>query len=299
MKKKLVEPLTTEEEENKTRKTERPPPIKAYKNEVFLNSEDARPVRVLAELMEPKVRLEREGIENFLVFFGSARTLATEEVAQRIAEVEEKQDLTADDQAELTRLRRLQTGARYYDDAVQLASELTEWSKRLKHPEHRFYICSGGGPGIMEAANRGASQAGGRSIGLGISLPYEQHNNPYISHSLNFEFHYFFVRKYWFLYLAKALVIFPGGFGTMDELFEILTLLQTQKTKKKIPIVLYGTEFWKNIINWDVFVEWGVISPEDMELVHFSDSVEETRDYIIEQVTRHYIEKDDCGLKAP
>lgn len=298
MNKKLVKPLTPEEG-NGGKASEPPLPVKAYKNEIFLNSDDARPVRVMAELLEPKVRLEREGIENFLVFFGSARTLSSEDVQKCISEIEKKESKTEEDGVELKRLKSLHRGGRYYDEAVQLARELTEWSKSLKHPEHRFYICSGGGPGIMEAANRGASQAGGRSIGLGISLPFEQHNNPYISHSLNFEFHYFFVRKYWFLYLAKALVIFPGGFGTMDELFEILTLLQTEKTKKAIPIVLHGTEFWKKIIDWDVFIEWGVISPEDMDLIHFSDSVEETRDYIIKEVTRHYIDKDDCGLKAP
>lgn len=296
MPKKLVTPLKPATQSGQN---EPPPPVKAYKNEVFLNSDAARPVRVLAELLEPKERLEKEGIENFLVFFGSARTLPTEDVNLAIAKIEKKTRKSKADRAELLRLQRLKRGARYYDDAVRLAEELTLWSKSLMDPEHRFYICSGGGPGMMEAANRGSSKAGGRSIGLGISLPFEQHNNAYISHSLNFEFHYFFVRKYWFLYLAKALIVFPGGFGTMDELFEILTLIQTQKTNKQVPIVLYGTDFWKSIINWQVFIDWGVISPEDMDLLHFSDDVEEARDFIIREVTRHYIETDDCGLRAP
>jgi hypothetical protein len=297
MPKKLVKPLVPAGDPEKA--ADPPPPVKAYKNEVFLNSDAARPVRVLAELLEPNERLKKEGIENFLVFFGSARTLPTDEVTRRIDRLEKKKRKSKADKDELVKLKRLKKGARFYDDAVRLAEELTVWSKNLMDPEHRFYICSGGGPGMMEAANRGASQAGGRSIGLGISLPFEQHNNAYISHSLNFEFHYFFVRKYWFLYLAKALIVFPGGFGTMDELFEMLTLIQTQKTKKKIPIVLYGTEFWKSLMNWDVFIEWGAISPDDMDLIHFSDSVEEARDFIIDQVTRHYIDQDDCGLRAP
>ncbi len=176
---------------------------------------------------------------------------------------------------------------------------MTDWSKSLKDPDHRFYICSGGGPGMMEAANKGASLAGGRSIGLGISLPFEQTNNPYISHSLNFEFHYFFIRKYWFLYLAKALIVFPGGFGTMDELFEMLTLIQTQKTRKRIPIVLYGSEFWKRLIDWDLFVEWGMISPTDLELFRIFDTIEDAREYVIDTVTREFIDQNQLGLKSP
>lgn len=295
MSKKLVKPLHSSPDTD-SRSGERPLPVKAYKNEAFLESDAARPVRVLSEFMEPQERLTKEGIENFLVFFGSARTLSSEDVSRQIAAIENKNRRSSAEKAELRRLRRLQKGARYYDDAVALAESLTQWSKSLKDPKNRFYICSGGGPGMMEAANRGASQAGGRSIGLGISLPFEQHNNPYISHSLNFEFHYFFIRKYWFLYLAKALIVFPGGFGTMDEVFEMLTLIQTRKTTKHLPIVLYGTEFWKSIIDWEVFVEWGMISPEDLDLFIFSDSVEETRDYIIDQVTRHYIEPNKVGL---
>jgi len=297
-KKKLVHPEITPEQ-NSLHEDERPPPVKAYHNREFLNSDSARPVRVLSELLEPKERLEKEGIENFLVFFGSARILPPKEIEEKIAALENEGNHTGEYRGQLAELKRLQHGARYYADAVTLAEELTHWSKSLKNPEHRFYICSGGGPGIMEAANRGASQAGGRSIGLGISLPFEQLNNPYISHSLNFEFHYFFVRKYWFLYLAKALIVFPGGFGTMDELFEMLTLVQTNKTAKKLPIVLYGSEFWKKAINWDTFVDWGVISPEDLNLFIMSDSVEETRDYIIDKVTEYYIDPEKCGLEAP
>lgn len=304
MSKKLVHPLIPEPEPRRRRPSDPregppPPPVKAYKNDVFLNSNAARPIRVLAELMEPEDRLRKEGIENFLVFFGSARTRGTEDIAGEITSLEKairRQPRARKLRARLKTLKRLRTGARYYDDAVRLASELTEWSKRLNDPKHRFYICSGGGPGIMEAANRGSSEAGGRSIGLGISLPFEQSNNPYISHSLNFEFHYFFVRKYWFLYLAKALVVFPGGFGTMDELFEMLTLIQTQKTAKRIPIVLYGSDFWNELVNWDMFVEWGMISPEDLDLFQVFDEVEPARDYLIREVTEHFIDKDNLGL---
>ena len=308
MKRKLVHQLIPEPEprgkKSQPNGGEIPPPapVKAYKNDVFLNSSAARPIRVLAELMEPEERLKKEGVENFLVFFGSARTRGVEDIADTIAKLERKikrQPRVKKLRDELKRLKRLQVGARYYDDAVELASELTEWSKSLNDPEHRFYICSGGGPGIMEAANRGASESDGRSIGLGISLPFEQSNNPYISHSLNFEFHYFFVRKYWFLYLAKALVVFPGGFGTMDEVFEMLTLIQTQKTEKRIPIVLYGSDFWNELINWDMFLEWGMISPEDLELFTVIDSVQEAKDYLIKEVTEHFIEKNDLGLKSP
>ncbi len=304
-KRRLVRQLIPEPESQllrgkKLEDTPPPPPVKAYKNDIFLNSNAARPIRVLCELMEPEERLKQEGIENFLVFFGSARTLGVKECAAKITQVErqlKKKPRSRKLKDELKKLKRLQLGAQYYDDAVLLASELTEWSKSLGDPDHRFYICSGGGPGMMEAANRGASEAGGRSIGLGISLPFEQTNNPYISHSLNFEFHYFFVRKYWFLYLAKALVVFPGGFGTMDELFEMLTLIQTQKTSKPIPIVLYGADFWNNLIHWDMFLEWGMISPEDMDLFTIIDNVEEAKAYVIREVTENFIEKDQLGLR--
>ncbi len=282
---------------NKPRKpSETPPPlVKAYHNDDFLNSPAARPIRVLCEFTEPAERLKKAGVENFLVFFGSARirqSATVEAEIEALQAAETRAGKLSDEEAQqLARLERERRSARYYDDAVELARQLTEWSMGLHDPKNRFYICSGGGPGIMEAANRGASEAGGRSIGLGISLPFETSNNPYITHSLSFEFHYFFVRKYWFLYLAKALVIFPGGFGTMDELFEMLTLIQTKKTAKEIPIVLYGSEFWNSLINFDTLVEWGTISPKDLKLFRIIDSIDEARDYIIGEVTERFIQK--------
>ncbi len=219
------------------------PPL-AYNNEGFLRKADARPLRILSEYLEPLSHFRAQGITDTIVFFGSARI---------------KEDGPM---------------ARYYEEARQLAHMVTAWSETLSNHAKRFVICSGGGPGIMEAANRGATEAGGKTIGLNIGLPFEQFPNPWISPELNFEFHYFFMRKFWFAYLAKALVVFPGGFGTMDELFEILTLVQTQKLRKKIAIVLYGTEYWKEVLNFDAFLKHGMISEADLDLFHFADSPE-------------------------
>ena len=208
-------------------------PVKAYNNRDFMNGSDARSIRVQCELLEPEYRLEMLGIRNTIVFFGSAR-LKSPEVAEKnlnvLQEKVEKSEYQSEEWEEkLSAAKRDVRTSVYYRVASELANKITRWSLTIRDPLERFLICSGGGPGIMEAANRGASEAGGRSIGLGISLPFEQGNNPYISRDLNFEFHYFFVRKYWFLYLAKVLLVFPGGFGTMDELFEVLTLIQTKK----------------------------------------------------------------------
>jgi uncharacterized protein (TIGR00730 family) len=214
----------------------------AYLNEGFLNSVDARALRILAEFLEPLAHFRREKIRDTVVFFGSAR-------------IQEK------------------TGplSRYYDEARTLARVLTQWSDQFENGTRRFVVCSGGGPGIMEAANRGAADAGGKTVGLNIGLPFEQYPNPYITPELSFEFHYFFMRKFWFAYLAKALVVFPGGFGTLDELMEVLTLTQTQKLAKKMAIILYGTSYWKEIINFDALVKYGVVSPEDLKLFQFAD----------------------------
>ena len=235
-------------------------PPKAYRNREFLGSKEARTLRLLAEYIEPEARFEHYRVEDTIVFFGSARA--------------EKND------PENPRL------ARYYDDAQELAFRITEWSKALSHPKHRFIVCSGGGPGIMEAANRGASEARGLSVGLGISLPMEQGVNPYVSRELGFEFHYFFMRKFWFVYLSKALVAFPGGFGTLDEVFETLTLIQTKKATKPRPVVLYGREYWEQVVGWQKLVDWGVISPEDLELYHFVDSVEEAFETLTSELSR-------------
>ena len=213
----------------------------AYKNSRFIDSDDARPLRILAEYISPLEAFRRERIQDTIVFFGSARI---------------GQDGPL---------------GRYYEEARELARLVTEWSKGLGSHVRRYIVCSGGGPGIMEAANRGASEAGGRTIGLNIGLPYEQKPNPWITHGLCFEFHYFFMRKLWFAHLARALVVFPGGFGTLDELTELLTLVQTGKLDRRIPILMYGTAYWKEIINFDALARHGMISPRDLELFHFVD----------------------------
>ena len=270
-----------------------PWPAKAYKNLEFLNSPEARQIRVLCEMQETERRFRKENIEDTIVMFGSARTLPLDQATSHSKALEKKlggrDDLSPEEAEELRKARANLKAAPYYDHAMNLSCELTRWSKSLKDKQRRFLVCSGGGPGIMEAANKGARKAGGASIGLGISLPFEQSLNPYITRNLQFEFHYFFVRKYWFIYLAKALVVFPGGFGTMDELFETLTLIQTHKVQKKVPIVLFGSEFWNGILNFDTFVEWGVISPKDVNLFRILDSVEEARDYIVGTLTTEHL----------
>ena len=243
-------------------------PVKAYKNLDFLQSPEARSIRVQCELTEPLHRLRKNGIHNTIVFFGSARTKLPSE-AKTVAE---------------------KMSCQYYEAARDLARLMTEWSKQIQEPKYRYYVCSGGGPGIMEASNRGAAEVDGKTVGLGISLPFEQSNNSFITPELDFEFHYFFVRKYWFTYLAKALVVFPGGFGTMDELFENLTLVQTQKIRKKMPIVLFGSEFWRDILNFDSFVKWGVVSESDLKLFKFIDSVPEAHRYLVDQINRLHLE---------
>ena len=214
----------------------------AYLNDKFLHSPDARALRILSEFLEPLAHFRREKVRDTVVFFGSARIREGE--------------------GEL---------AHYYDDARALARMLTDWSQQYTNSTYRFVVCSGGGPGIMEAANRGAWEAEGKTVGLNIGLPFEQFPNPYITPELSFEFHYFFMRKFWFAYLAKALVVFPGGFGTMDEMMEILTLTQTQKLAKKMTILLYGSAYWKEIINFEALVKYGMISAEDLNLFQFAD----------------------------
>ena len=239
---------------------------KAYEDIAFLKSSSARAIRVLCELTEPEQRFRRHNVENTIVFFGSARAVPS--------------NPDNPSPACLTR---------YYDDAVQLARRLTEWSSTIKPTQRRFTICSGGGPGFMEAANRGAHLAGGESVGLNISLPFEQDPNPYQTDNLTFEFHYFFIRKYWFAYLAKAIVVFPGGFGTLDELFELLTLVQTQKTTKYMPTVLYGSDYWNEVVNFDAMVRWGTISKEDLGLFRLCDDVDSAFSFLRDELTQHYL----------
>ncbi|MDP4880287.1 MAG: LOG family protein [Opitutales bacterium] len=269
-------------------------PLKAYKNLDFLNSDNARSIRVLCEMTEPGLRFAEENIKDTIVLFGSARLKPLEIAQKELAELKTSMtDPANPSPAEKRALHFAECGVKaapYYDAAVQLAEELTKWSMALPEADQRrFIICSGGGPGIMEAANRGAHNVGGKSIGLGISLPFEQGVNKYIPDDLQFEFHYFFVRKYWFVLLAKALVAFPGGFGTMDELFETLTLVQTKKVEKLPPIVLFGSEFWNSVVNFDALVHWGTNSPADVNLLKVIDTVEEARDYIIEQLTERFL----------
>src|SRR5271168_703048 len=240
----------------------------AYENEPFLTSPDGRILRMLAEYQEPLARFRREQIQDTVVFFGSARFHGREQAAANLATLKQNHAGTPAEQLEKD-LKHAQAGldmARYYEDARKLAGMLTKWSIQIPARRHRFVVTTGGGPGIMEAANLGAHEAGGKTIGLNIQLPFEQYPNPYISPELNFEFHYFFMRKYWFAYLAKALVVFPGGFGTFDEMFELLTLAQTGKLAKKIIVVIYGKEYWDRVVNFQALVDAGVISPKDLEL---------------------------------
>jgi hypothetical protein len=270
-----------------------PWPEKAYKNLNFLNSADAREIRVLCEFMEPDSRFRKMRVKDTIVFFGSARIVpsgvAEADYQAAKAAVNGLKHVPDDLRAAYKHARHARHMAKYYDEAMALAERLTSWSKSIPGRKRRFILCSGGGPGIMEAANRGAAQAGGYSIGLNISLPFEQKPNPYQTRELSFEFHYFFIRKFWFVYLSKALVVFPGGFGTFDELFELLTLIQTNKTAKMMPVVLYGKEFWNDVINFDALVEWGMISPSDLDLFFTADDVDSAFEYVRDELTRLYL----------
>jgi uncharacterized protein (TIGR00730 family) len=284
----------------------------AYENPDFLNSPDGRIVRILSEYSEPLARFRREGIQDTIVFFGSARFHGHDDAARALelldntgsvtpapqheqpASIPEIADGTA---SELGRRRAVAAVemARYYEDARRLAHMLTSWAMNLPNTDacapgqHRFVITSGGGPGIMEAANRGAFEAGGKSIGLNIRLPFEQRPNQYISPELNFEFHYFFMRKLWFAYLAKALVVFPGGFGTVDEMFEVLTLVQTHKLAKDITVVIYGSNYWKKVFNFEWLVETGAISPGDVDLFQFADTPEDAFTMLKDGLRKHHL----------
>lgn len=268
-------------------------PDKAYENLDFLNTRDARVLRILAEYLEPLNRFRRHKVKDTIVFFGSARTRDPEDARRALREartaVKNTRRPSAAQRASVSTAERELKMSRYYRDARELAHRLTEWSKSLQGTSHRFLICSGGGPGIMEAANRGAAEAKGQTVGLGISLPMEPANNPYISPELAFEFHYFFMRKFWFFYPAKAMVVFPGGFGTLDEFMEILTLIQTGKSTKKVPFLLYGKSYWSEVLNFEAMVRWGTISREDLKLFRFVDSPEEAFQYLSDQLTELYL----------
>ena len=263
-------------------------PVKAYKNLDFLTSPDARSVRLLSEFQHPLGQFRREGIRDTIVFFGSARIPSRNEAMKRLKHVKQSRQKGAVGYAEQLEHAAVDLEmSHYYEDAVELSRKLTLWSKKLFHL-HRFVVCSGGGPGIMEAANKGAYLAKGRSVGLNISLPFDQYPNPFISPELNFEFHYFFMRKFWFVYLAKAFVMFPGGFGTYDELMEVLTLLQTSKIKKKVTVVLYGREYWEKVFNFKELARLRLISQEDLKLFTFADTPNEAYEHLITELQKNY-----------
>ena len=260
------------------------PHPKAYENQDFIHSRDGRALRILAEYHEPQSRLGHYNVTDTVVFMGSARLPSAEDAAAAVTAAERGE-------GDLATAQRMQGMSVYYEAARELAHRLTEWSKGLGEDERRFVVCTGGGPGIMEAANRGASEAKGLNVGLTISLPFEEFENRYISRELAFHFHYFFMRKFWFLYLAKAMIFFPGGFGTLDELFETLTLVQTHKMRKKMPMILFGASFWEKVINLEALVEAGTISPEDLDLLFHTDSVDEAFDYVTKGLMEDAIDK--------
>jgi len=267
-------------------------PLRAYKNLEFLNSPAARTIRILCEYEETRQRLRREGVEHTVVFFGSARIRSPEAIAERLSAARLRVDAAPDDRAALAELHAAQGLQRlgpYYQAARELARRITEWT--MDRPAgRRYFVASGGGPGIMEAANRGAAEVpGGRSVGFGISLPFEPGVNGWIDHRLAFEFHYFFVRKFWFMYPSEALVVFPGGFGTMDELFESITLMQTGKVER-LPVVLFGTEYWDRVVDLQAMVEFGTISADDLLLLHRTDSVDDA----FAHLTSHLLATERC-----
>lgn len=265
--------MATQKASKATSKKQKVEPQIAYYDKHFLEGDTGRQVRILSEFLAPEERLKKAGVDKTIVMFGSARTLPVNEVKKR--------KKTAKG-AELERLNALEKVAEYYDACRELAKRLGAWAK--EHAEG-YAICTGGGPGIMEAGNRGAKEAGLPSIGLNIKLPFEQHPNPYIDDELNMQFRYFFIRKFWFLKTVKALIAFPGGYGTLDELFETLTLIQTNKYNTKLPVIVFGKKFWDKVLNWDYMAETGMINKEDTKLFLYTDSVDEAYDYITQTLS--------------
>jgi len=263
--------------------------VKAYLKESFLESGPGRPLRLLSEYLEPKSRFDHYQVDDTIVFMGSARLMPREEAEAAVQAAERGE-------GDLVRARQQLVMSRYYEDARELARRLTDWSKQLADENRRFVVCTGGGPGIMEAANRGASEAKGLNVGLTIEIPIEEFDNRYVTRELSFHFHYFFMRKFWFAYLAKALLVFPGGFGTLDELFEVLTLRQTGKMSKNLGIVLFGTEFWDKVINFEALIEYGTIDREDLQLFHRTDSIDDAFEFVTRHLTEHALAKRGAGL---
>ena len=283
----------TQEPEGRGDKTSPSPPkiAKAYRNLPFLESREARVIRILSEYFEPLRRFRREKVRNTIVFFGSSRALPRDVAEERLENL--RSDAKKAPRAGGQLSRKIKDAkvdlemSRYYEDAIKLATMITKWSKRMERSK-QFVVCSGGGPGIMEAANRGAAEAGGKSVSLGISLPFESPNT-YNYPDLSFEFHYFFMRKFWFAYLAKVLIVFPGGFGTLDECMETLTLVQTKKLQKQLPIVLYGSRYWKKVLNFDAMVAHRVLDPADLNLFTYCDTPKEAFDTIKKELRRLYL----------
>ncbi len=262
---------------------------KSFASNAFLDSPDARPLRILGEYLEPRSRFERYKIDDTIVFFGSSRIVSKEQAEAELEAARAGGGETA--RAE----KRLALSA-YYEATRELSRRLTEWSKSLDETERRFVVCSGGGPGIMEAANRGASEAKGINMGLGIALPMEEPENHYITRELALNFHYFFMRKFWFAYLAKAVVVMPGGFGTLDELFELLTLVQTKKIRKHMPVILFGEEYWSEVIDFEALANHGTINPDDVNLMFRTDSIDQAYDFITDQLSRYGLESPGATL---
>jgi uncharacterized protein (TIGR00730 family) len=266
----------------------------AYQDPAFMESLSARPLRILAEYFDPLTRLRKAGVADTIVMFGSARILPRDRALSRVKELrrESRGRKTAEWRAKISAARAVVDMSRYYEEARELSRRITEWSLTLGNHPKRFVICSGGGPGIMEAANRGAAEAGGSSVGLSIQLPHEQRPNPYISPELNFCFHYFFMRKLWFAQMAKALIVFPGGFGTMDELWEMLTLLQTNKLSSHHLILIYGRKYWDKVLNWRHMVRTGTISEREYSLLQFADTVDEAFARVRNDMEKHHLALD-------
>ena len=263
-------------------------PKKAYENDNFLNSADGRVLRMLSEYLHPKSKFRKHKIMDTIVFFGSARLKSKRDALADFRKINKMNPKSSGFAQKLRYSQLMVDMSRYYEDAVELSRRLTEWSLNLDTTANRFIVCTGGGPGIMEAANKGAKKAGGYSVGLNISIPFEQFVNRYVTPDLSFEFHYFFMRKFWFAYLSKALIVFPGGFGTMDECFEVLTLVQTEKIKKKLLMVVYDEKYWKSIINFDVLVEKGMIDESDLKLLNFCSSIDEVFDKVVKHLEKYY-----------
>ena len=263
----------------------------AYEDKIFMESLGARPLRILAEYLDPLGRLRRAKVGDTIVMFGSARIHSRETAERKFHEVQRaaRGRRNGEWRLKVSAARSLLQMSRYYEDARQLSRRITEWAMTLGDDPRRFVICSGGGPGIMEAANRGAAEAGGHTVGLSIQLPHEQRPNPYISPELNFNFHYFFMRKLWFAQMAKALIVFPGGFGTMDELWEMLTLMQTGKLSSHHLILIYGREYWDKVLNWRHLVRSGTISQREYELLEFADTVDEAFERVRADMEEHHL----------